>query len=135
MLQRAGRIDRMKNQEYLHKELTEKIIEACFEVMTELGSGFLESVYEKSLLIALSQKGIAAHSQVPIKVKFRGEVVGEFFADILVKETIIVELKTVKALLPEHQAQVINYLKSTGKNVGLLINFGTPRMEIKRLHS
>jgi GxxExxY protein len=129
-----GRIDRMKNREFLHKELTEKIIEACFEVMTELGSGFLESVYEKSLLIALSQKGFAAESQVPLKVKFRGVVVGEYFADILVNETIVVELKTVKALLPEHQAQVINYLRATGKEVGLLINFGTPKLEVRRLH-
>jgi GxxExxY protein len=129
------RIDRMKIQDFLHKELTEKIIEACLEVMTELGSGFLESVYEKSLLIALSQKGIAARSQVPLKVIFRGEVVGEYFADVLIEDTIIIELKTVKALLPEHQAQVINYLKATGKDLGLLINFGTPRLEVKRLHS
>jgi GxxExxY protein len=92
-------------------------------------------VYEKSLLIALSQKGIAARSQVPLKVIFRGEVVGEYFADVLIEDTIIIELKTVKALLPEHQAQVINYLKATGKDVGLLINFGTPRLEVKRLHS
>ena len=124
----------MKNSNFLHKELTEKIIEACFEIMTELGSGFLESVYEKSLLIALSQKGIAARPQVPLHVTFRGEVVGEFFADILVEDTIIVELKTVKNLLPEHQAQVINYLKATGMDVGLLVNFGTPRLEVKRLH-
>ena len=129
------RIDRMKNREFLHKELTEKIIEACFEVMTELGSGFMESVYEKSLLIALSQKGLDSQSQVPLKVKFRGAVVGEYFADILVNETIVVELKTVKALLPEHQAQVINYLKATGKEVGLLINFGTPKLEVRRLHN
>jgi GxxExxY protein len=129
------RIDRMKIQDFLHKELTEKIIESCLEVMTELGSGFLESVYEKSLLIALSQKGIAARSQVPLKVIFRGEVVGEYFADVLIEDTIIIELKTVKALLPEHQAQVINYLKATGKDLGLLINFGTPRLEVKRLHS
>ena len=124
----------MKTPNFLHKELTEKIIEACFEVMTELGSGFLESVYEKSLLIALSQKGIAARLQVPLKVTFREEVVGEFFADILVEETIIVEFKTVKTLLPEHQAQVINYLKATAMDVGLLINFGTPRLEVKRMH-
>lgn len=128
-----NRIDRMKNLEFLHKELSQKIIEASLEIMTELGSGFLESVYEKSILIALTQKGISARSQVPLKVTFRGEVVGEYFADILVEDTIIVELKTVKALLPEHQAQVINYLKATGIDVGLLINFGTPRLEVKRL--
>lgn len=120
--------------DFLHKELSEKIIAACLEVMMELGAGFLESVYEKALLIILSQKGITAQSQVPLKVTFRDEVVGEFFADILVEDRIIVELKTVKTLPPEHQAQVINYLKSTGKDVGLLINFGTPRLEVKRMH-
>jgi GxxExxY protein len=129
-----NRIDRLKNQGFLHRELSEKIIEAALEVMTELGSGFLETIYEKSLLIALSQKGLTALSQVPLKVTFRNNVVGEFFADILVENTIIVELKTVKTLLPEHQAQVINYLKATGKDVGLLLNFGTPRLEIKRMH-
>jgi GxxExxY protein len=124
----------MKNNDFLHKELSEKIIEASLEVMRELGSGFLESVYEKSVLITLSQKGIPARSQVPLKVMFRGEVVGEYFADILVDDRIIVELKTAKSLLPEHQAQVINYLRATGKDVGLLINFGTPRLEVKRLY-
>jgi len=124
----------MKNNDFLHKELSEKIIEFSLEVMRELGSGFLESVYEKSLLIALSQKCIPARSQVPLKVMFRGEVVGEYFADILVDDRIIVELKTAKTLLPEHQAQVINYLRATGIDVGLLINFGTPRLEVKRLY-
>ncbi len=73
-------------------------------------------------------------SQVPLKVKFRGEVVGDFFADIMIDDKLIVELKAVKALLPEHQAQVINYLKATGTDVGLLVNFGTPKLEIKRLY-
>jgi GxxExxY protein len=76
----------MRNRDFLHKELSEKSIEASLEVMTELGSGFLESVYEKSVLIALVQKGITARSQAPLKVKFRGEVVGEYFADILVEK-------------------------------------------------
>jgi GxxExxY protein len=124
----------MRHRDFLHKELSEKIIEASLEVMSELGSGFLESVYEKSALIALGQKGIPARSQVPLKVKFRGEVVGEYFADILVENKIIVELKTVKSLLPEHQAQVINHLRASGIDVGLLINFGTPKLEVKRLH-
>lgn len=124
----------MKTQDFLHKDLTEKIIEACLEVMKELGSGFLESVYEKALLIILRQKGIAVQSQVPLKVSFRGEVIGDFFADILVENKVIVELKAVKALIPEHQAQLINYLKATGIDVGLLINFGTPKLEVKRVH-
>jgi GxxExxY protein len=124
----------MRNRDFLHKELSEKSIEASLEVMTELGSGFLESVYEKSVLIALVQKGITARSQAPLKVKFRGEVVGEYFADILVENKIIVALKTVKNLLPEHQAQVINYPRASGIDVGLLINFGAPKLEVKRLH-
>ena len=128
------RMDRMKMQDFLHKELTEKIIEACLEVMKELGSGFLESVYEKALLIILKQKSIAAQSQVPLKVSFRGEVVGEFFADIFVENKVIVELKAVKALMPVLQAQLINYLKATGIDVGLLINFGTPKLEVRRVH-
>ncbi|HEY5976044.1 MAG TPA: GxxExxY protein [Geobacteraceae bacterium] len=77
---------------------------------------------------------MAVRSQVPLKVKFRDVVVGEFFADLLVEEKLIVELKATKALLPEHQAQVINYLKATGIDVGLLVNFGSPKLEIKRVY-
>ena len=118
----------------LHKDLTEVVIECCLDVIRELGSGFLESVYEKALLIALAQKRLRARSQVPQHVRFRGEVVGDFFADIMIEDKLIVELKAVKTLLPEHQAQVINYLKATGTDVGLLVNFGTPKLEVKRLY-
>ena len=118
----------------LHKEITERIIEACYEVANELGAGFLESVYEKALLVALREKGIDAVSQVPMAVSFRGQNVGEFFADIIVESKVVVEVKAVKRLLPEHSAQVINYLKATGMEVGLLVNFGGPKVEIKRLH-
>ncbi|MFL6336512.1 MAG: GxxExxY protein [Pyrinomonadaceae bacterium] len=92
----------------LYEDLTGKALEACFEVMKELGAGFLESVYEKALLIALQQKGVAAKSQCPLTVKFRGQVVGEFYADILLEDKVIIELKAVTALKPEHYAQVIN---------------------------
>lgn len=119
----------------LYEELTEEILAACFEVSNELGSGFLESVYEKALLIALRDKGIAAKPQIPLNVVFRGETVGDFLADILVEGKIILELKAVKTLLPEHQAQVVNYLKATGIEVGLLINFGNPRVEYRRLYN
>ena len=118
----------------LHEELTENILGACFEVMNELGSGFLESIYEKALLIALREKGLKADSQKPISVSFRSEAVGDFYADIIVEDQVIIELKTVKSLLPEHQAQVINYLTATGIEVGLLVNFGSSRLEYKRLH-
>lgn len=118
----------------LHEELTRKILEACFEVSNELGAGFLESVYQNALLIALRQKGLKVQSQFPLEVKFRGEVVGQFFADILIKDTVIVELKAVAALAPVHQAQVINYLKATEIEVGLLVNFGRPKIEYRRLY-
>jgi GxxExxY protein len=118
----------------LHEELTRGILEACFEVSNELGSGFLESVYEKALLLALHQKGLKAVDDVPLSDTFRGAAVGEFFADIIVEDKVLLELKAVQALAPEHQSQVINYLKATGIEVGLLINFGRPKLEYRRLH-
>lgn len=118
----------------LHEALTEKILKACFEVSNELGSGFLESVYTKALLVILREMGLKVQSQVPINVKFRGVSVGDFFADILVEDCVILELKAVKKLMPEHMAQVINYLNATGIDVGLLINFGNPKLEYRRFY-
>lgn len=118
----------------LYQDLTSKILEACFEVINELGAGFLEAVYQNALLIALKQKNLKVIPQMPLSVMFRGEIVGQFYADMLVEEKVIVELKAVSALLPEHQAQVINYLKATGVEVGLLVNFGSPKLEYRRLH-
>ena len=123
-----------RDRAMLHEALTAKVLEACFEVSNELGAGFLESVYEKALLIALRDKGLKAQSQVPLTVKFRGIPVGEFSADILVEDIVILELKAVTNLAPEHKAQLINYLKATGLEVGLLINFGNPKLEYRRLH-
>lgn len=110
------------------ESLTEKILEAAFEVSNELGTGFLESVYEQSLFIALKDKGIQVERQVAIKVFFRGQLTGVFQADLVAENDIILELKAAKTLLPEHQAQILNYLKASGKQVGLLINFGQPRL-------
>lgn len=115
-----------------HVSITREVIGCAFEVINELGAGFIESVYERALLVALRQKGLAAVAQHPIRVMFRGVCVGEFVADIFVEEKVIVELKAVKAVAPEHQAQVINYLNATGIEVGLLINFGNPKLEYKR---
>ena len=92
----------------------------------------VESVYEKSLAIALQEKGLQVQCQHPIQVRFRNRVVGEYYADLLVEGKVIVELKAVKAIAPEHQAQIINYLKATGIEVGLLINFGSSKLEYKR---
>jgi GxxExxY protein len=113
-------------------EITKAIIGCAFDVINELGVGFLESVYEKSLTIALQEKGLQVQCQQPIQVRFRNHIVGDFYADLLVEGNVIVELKAVKAIAPEHQAQIINYLKATGIEVGLLINFGSPKLEYKR---
>jgi GxxExxY protein len=118
----------------IHEMLTREILAACFEVSNELGAGFLESVYHKALIIALRQKGLKAESEVPLTVTFRGHAVGQFHADLLVERQVIVELKAVSALAPEHSTQVINYLKGTGFEVGLLVNFGRPKVEYKNLH-
>lgn len=115
-----------------HVAITRAIIGCAFEVINELGTGFVESVYERALMVALRPKGLEAVAQHPIRVMFRGACVGEFVADIFVEQKVIVELKAVKAIGPEHQAQVINYLNATGIEVGLLINFGNPKLEYKR---
>lgn len=115
-------------------ELTGKILEASFEVSRELGAGFLESVYEKALFVALKQKNLNAVCQVPLHVRFRGVIVGDFYADMLVERKVLIELKAVSRILPEHKAQVINYLKATGIEIGLLINFGNAKIEYNRLH-
>lgn len=117
------------------EELTEEILGASFEVINELGHGFLESVYEKALLLSLKEKGLLAGAQVPLKVDFKGHIVGEFFADIVVENKVLLELKAVRALAPEHIAQVLNYLKATGLQVGLLINFGSSKLEYRRLNN
>jgi GxxExxY protein len=115
-----------------YAEITQAVIGCAFEVINELGAGFLESVYEKALFLALRQRGLSVISQHPIKVMFRGECVGDFYADLFVEGKVLVELKAVKAIAPEHQAQIINYLNATGIEVGLLINFGNPKLEYKR---
>lgn len=117
----------------LYEDITQKVLGAAFEVINELGAGFLESVYHKAMLVALRQKGVKVESEFPLAVMFRGQNVGQFYADLLVEGKIIVELKAVQALTPEHKAQVINYLKATGMEVALLINFGHPKLEYRRL--
>ncbi len=119
----------------MYKEITGKILECSFEVIKELGIGFVESVYEKALFVALKQKGLKAERQVPLKVKFRDVIVGEFSADLLVEDKIIVELKAVSSFVNEHFAQLINYLKVTELEVGLIINFGNAKLEYRRFNN
>jgi GxxExxY protein len=114
-------------------ELTGKVIGCAYAVQNELGSGFLEKVYENAMLHELGKQGIAVVQQAPIHVFYDGAQVGEYFADLLVEDSLIVELKAVKAIDPQHYAQTLNYLKATHKQLALILNFGTPKVEIKRL--
>lgn len=115
-----------------HKELTGRIIGVFYEVHDELGHGFLESVYQKCLVISLQQAGLGVCSPVVIPVWFRGQKVGNFEGDVLVEQTVLLELKAVRTLDRSHQAQLLNYLRATEIEVGLLLNFGV-RPEFKRL--
>jgi GxxExxY protein len=115
-----------------HRDLTEKIIGAFYDVYNELGFGFLESVYHQAMLIALADAGLFAESEVKLRVYFRGRVVGEFDADIFVERKVILELKAVDEFSSAHEAQTLNYLKASDLEVGLLLNFG-PKPRIKRL--
>jgi len=112
--------------------LTEKIIGCAYQVYNTMGYGFLESVYEKCLLIELRKAGLKSEYQKPVIVHYDGEVVGQFIADIFVEDTVILELKSVKNIVKAHEVQLVNYLVATGKDVGLLINFGEQKVEVKR---
>jgi GxxExxY protein len=116
----------------LHEELTGTIIGACFEVAKELGRGFLESVYQHALAVSVRERGLQVVTEAPVRVLFHGQCVGNFFADLLVEDKVIVELKVAKELISEHQAQLINYLNASDLEVGLLVNFGPSKIEHKR---
>ncbi|MEW5957663.1 MAG: GxxExxY protein [Chloroflexota bacterium] len=116
---------------YKHTGITEKIISAFYQVYNTLGYGFLEKVYRNAMTIELRQLGLAVMPEAPISVYYQGEVVGEYFADLLVAEAVIVELKAARQLAEEYEAQLLNYLKATPYEVGLLFNFG-PKPEFKR---
>lgn len=118
-------------QDFKHTDLTQKIIEIFYRVYNKLGYGFLEKVYERAMVLELKKAGIPAAPQFPIQVEYEGEVVGEYYADILVDNRVIVEIKAIKNLIAENEAQLLNYLKATQIEVGLLLNFG-PDPKIKR---
>jgi GxxExxY protein len=114
-----------------HTDITDKIIRAFYTVYNQLGFGFLEKVYENALVIEMRSLGLSVSAQVPIAVYYQNQIVGEYVADILVEDCVLVELKAIKELIPEHEAQLLNYLKATTYEVGLLLNFGK-EPEIKR---
>jgi len=116
---------------YKHSEITEKILAAFYAVYSALGYGFLEKVYANALKIELEKRGLKVDQEFEIKVFYDGQVVGEYFADLIVANVVIVEIKAAKSLAQEHEAQLLNYLKATPYEVGLLINFG-PKPEQKR---
>ena len=113
--------------------LTERVLGAVFEVSNTLGAGFLEKVYERALLREFALRGIQATTQAPISVKYKDYCVGEFFADLLVENSLMVELKCVERLANEHLAQCLNYLKASGRTVCLLVNFQKPKVEWRRI--
>ena len=113
--------------------LTEKIIGAAYSVANILGFGFLEKVYENALAVELKALGMKVEQQKPVSVFYKGVNVGDYIADLLVEDSVLIELKSVKNLSDIHKSQLLNYLVATNKSVGLLINFGSPRIEIKRV--
>ena len=121
-------------RELAYADISEVIIGCCFEVMKELGSGFLENVYKNALFIVMKERGLTVLVEQSFDVIFRNRKIGKYIADLIVENLIVVELKCCKTLLSEHQAQVINYLKASQLPVGFLVNFGNQKLEYKRLH-
>ncbi|SRR5579883_320459 len=114
-------------------DLTERVLGAVFEVSNTLGAGFLEKVYERALLRELALRGIRAVAQASFAVNYKGQSVGEYFADILVDDALVLELKCVERLASEHMAQCLHYLRASGRRVCLLVNFQKPKVEWKRI--
>ncbi len=125
--------DETRTGNLVHEELTKEIIGAAFEVHKTLGYGFLERVYQKALQIELINRGLQVEIEHPIKVTYKGVIVGDYFADLLVGDSVVVELKIAPSYNPQDEPQLLNELKATGIKVGLLINFGRTKVEFKRL--
>jgi GxxExxY protein len=117
---------------YPEQDLTQKILEGAFAVHNALGCGYLEKVYSNAVLTELNQLGLASEREVPFKVKYKDIIVGDYCADLIVEHRVQVELKACAALDSVHEAQILNYLKASGIRVGLLLNFGKPRLEYRR---
>jgi len=123
----------MLEEKLLHKDLSFKIVGLAMQVHTELGFGFLEKVYENALMILFEENGIHAIQRVPIQVNFHGRTVGDYVADIVVENSIILELKALEKISEIHKAQTLNYLKATDYRLALLLNFGKWKLEYHRL--
>ncbi len=116
----------------LHKDITEAIIGAAFDVANTLGCGYLEKVYENALCVGLKEKGLSVSQQVPVRVSYHGQTVGDYISDMIVESAVLVEVKATLEYQAIYAAQVLNYLKATNLPVGLLLNFGRPKLTVKR---
>jgi GxxExxY protein len=114
-------------------EITERVIKCAYRVSNKLGCGFLEKVYENAMFVDLTLEGLKAEQQRVVQIHYRDALVGEYLADLVVEDLVLVELKAVRALDEIHVAQCLNYLKATGLHIALLINFAKPKVEIKRV--
>ena len=123
----------MFEEKILYKDLSYKIVGLAMQAHTELGYGFLERVYENALMVLFEESGILAQHQIPIKVQFHGRIIGDYIADILVENSIILELKAAYKIIDIHKAQTLNYLKATNFKLALLLNFGKHKPEYERL--
>lgn len=117
----------------IYKELSYKIVGCAMEVHNQLGYGFLEKVYENALLFELKNKNIEVKNQIPIKVYYKGSIIGNYIADVFVEDKVILELKSVEKIIDSHIAQTINYLKATGLKLAIIINFGKEKLEYERI--
>jgi GxxExxY protein len=120
---------------YPEQDLTEKILRAAFAVHNALGAGFLERVYSNALAVELRAQGMALQNELPIKIRYRNMIVGDYIADLVVDGRVLIELKACASLDPVHTAQILNYLRATKIHVGLLLNFGRPKLEYRRFVS
>lgn len=114
-------------------KISERVIGCAFAVSNGLGAGFLELVYQNALAVEFIRRAVAFESQKSLSVAYRGSVVGEYVADFVVEQSLIVEIKALKGLHPQHEAQLMNYLKASGISAGLLLNFGAPRLDVRRI--
>ncbi len=119
-------------EKIIYKDLSFKIVGLAMMVHSKLGYGFLEKIYENALMVLLGREGIRAKQQSPVTVYFEGEVVGDYYVDILVEDIIILELKAVEKIIDVHKAQTLNYLKATGLQLAILLNFGKEKLEYER---
>ena len=126
-------MNKVIKKEIIYKDLSYKTVGLAMQVYNTLGYGFLEKVYENALVVLLRKKGLKAEQQVPLTVYFEGEIVGDYYADIVVEDKIILELKSVEKIIDIHRAQALNYLKATGYRLAILLNFGKEKLEYERI--